>query len=303
MKFTRRNLAGIMIAGLLTLLLASVQVAQAQSITAEVTTTDAAKLRSGPGSTFTQLATIPFNTPLTAIGRNADTTWIEVNYNGTAGWVAAFLLRVTAGDLASLPVATGTTPPAAPPPNAPPPSAPAPAPPGSVTATNYNSINVRSGPGTTFSILGMLPANTTIVLTGRWTAQGIVWVRFAFGAQDGWTASFLLKITGDVNSLPDVQAAAVAAAAAIPRICATGAGVPQAAAYTPGPGIHPTLFFDFSGTPYSLGTGAPTNWAPGTVLGTQLVGCVGQQQSGCKQNLSVKEWTKSLKSGKAELLT
>jgi hypothetical protein len=124
----------------------------------------------------------------------------------------------------------------------------------------------------------MLPAHSTVVFTGRWLASGSTWVRFDFNGQQGWAANWLFKITGTVSSLPDIKAQAAAAAAAIPQICVTGAGVPMAAAFVPGPGIHPTQLFDFQGAVHSLTSSVPT-WKPPTALATQLVGCIGQQQT------------------------
>jgi len=58
-----------------------------------VITTAKVKLREGPGTQFKQLATIPSNTTLTAIGRNAKGTWLQVRYNDLTGWVSVRFLK------------------------------------------------------------------------------------------------------------------------------------------------------------------------------------------------------------------
>jgi len=60
-------------------------------------------LRSGPGETFEDLATIPFNTALAVSGRNADSSWLRVEYEGQQGWVATRLFTIE-GDIESVPV-------------------------------------------------------------------------------------------------------------------------------------------------------------------------------------------------------
>ncbi len=46
-------------------------------------------VRSGPGTNFDRLATMPVGATAQVVGRNASSTWWQVNYNGIVGWVAA----------------------------------------------------------------------------------------------------------------------------------------------------------------------------------------------------------------------
>ncbi|HLA44099.1 MAG TPA: SH3 domain-containing protein [Aggregatilineales bacterium] len=176
----------------------------AQGIT--VATTSNARLRAGPGTDFAELALIPAGTTLAAVGRNADSSWIQVNYNGTVGWIAAFLLSIS-GDVNSLPViqsdqggAPAAAAPAVPASDVPPP------PPGVVSATTSSTINVRASASTGAAKLGELPPNTTVVLITRSGSGGNAWVSFDFQGQRGWIAGWLVQINGEVNSLRDVQA-------------------------------------------------------------------------------------------------
>ncbi len=61
-------------------------------------------LRSAPTTRSEVLAKLPFNTVVDAVGRSADSNWVQVVYNGQAGWVAAWLGGVRGGRFSSLPV-------------------------------------------------------------------------------------------------------------------------------------------------------------------------------------------------------
>lgn len=78
-----------------------------------VTTRYQAQLRSGPGSNFPSLGIVPTDTTLPAVARSADKQWVQVNLNGTIGWVAVRLVAVN-GDLNALPVANANNQPAQP---------------------------------------------------------------------------------------------------------------------------------------------------------------------------------------------
>ncbi len=45
-------------------------------------------LRAGPGTDFDKVAQVPASTTVTALGTNADETWVVVQYEGQYGWLA-----------------------------------------------------------------------------------------------------------------------------------------------------------------------------------------------------------------------
>jgi uncharacterized protein YraI len=61
------------------------------------------RLRAGPSTDTETLATIPYTAIVQAFGRTADNTWVQVNYAGQNGWVAARFGRLD-GDINRLPV-------------------------------------------------------------------------------------------------------------------------------------------------------------------------------------------------------
>lgn len=74
-----------------------------------VTTTARVRLREEPSLRGRILATIPFNTSLTAVGVNGSQTWVQVRFNNLTGWVSARYVRVTSGQLSTLPLITTTS--------------------------------------------------------------------------------------------------------------------------------------------------------------------------------------------------
>jgi fermentation-respiration switch protein FrsA (DUF1100 family) len=81
---------------------------------------NALRLRSGPGTQYNVIATIPEGTTLPAFARTADSNWVKVDYKGQIGWVYTSQLRIQ-GNFDSLPVGDAAN---SPNPNAPGPTVP-----------------------------------------------------------------------------------------------------------------------------------------------------------------------------------
>jgi uncharacterized protein YraI len=88
------------------------QVGAQSNVTVELTAT--LRLRSGPGTEHTTIATMEYPARLSALAVNPSQTWVKVNYNGIVGWAANQYLRVVSGSLTSLPVEGGAVPPSSP---------------------------------------------------------------------------------------------------------------------------------------------------------------------------------------------
>ena len=78
-------------------------VTSGEGATTVATTTVNLRLRGGPGTTYRILDVAPNGTTVTVIGRTADGSWIQVEYEDTVGWMAAWYTDVS-GDLNDLPV-------------------------------------------------------------------------------------------------------------------------------------------------------------------------------------------------------
>ncbi len=79
------------------------------------------------------------------------------------------------------------------------PSAPDPAPQLATSAARGNT-NMRSGPGTGYPVLAVLPGGTTCQVTGR-DSLG-TWLEVACGGRSGWVFVGLVSFSGNVAQLP-----------------------------------------------------------------------------------------------------
>jgi uncharacterized protein YraI len=72
-----------------------------------------------------------------------------------------------------------------------------------VTATAYGTVNVRSGPGAQYEIVGRLAAGDRVPVDGRDRDGG--WLRVVLAVEElgfGWVASFAVLVEGDIFQLP-----------------------------------------------------------------------------------------------------
>jgi uncharacterized protein YraI len=179
-----------------------------QSVTA--TTDMNMKIRRFPGTQYSVVGEVPAGTTVPVIARVPDNSWVFIEYNGTTGWIAAWLTTIT-GDLDSVPMTAGAdmpgsapdVPPEAPPPDEAPPAEEPPAdqpPPAGVTATSDSNLNIREGPGTDFAKVGTLTAGVPAPVQGRTSDNN--WVFIVHEGTSGWVAAWLVTITGDLNSVP-----------------------------------------------------------------------------------------------------
>jgi uncharacterized protein YraI len=173
-------------------------------------------IRSTPGINSAVIGVLPGHEEATAVGRTSGNNWIQIRYQSTTGWVAAWVM-VFSGDTALLPVTTEIQPPPA--------SSGGPF----VMLSPYN-VNVRADPWVSSPILTVIPFNTEASATGRNNASS--WVRVRYHDVEGWAAAWLVILNGDINALP------VAGEAAPPpgeKPAATATPTPKASASTPPP--------------------------------------------------------------------
>ncbi len=71
-----------------------------------------------------------------------------------------------------------------------------------VFATALIDMNIRGGPGTAYEVLGKLHKGESVLLDGRHFG----WFRFSYpnSTVKGWLSGTIIKITGDITSLPSV---------------------------------------------------------------------------------------------------
>ncbi len=145
--------------------------ARAVTGTAKVTT-DSLNLRSGPGTSYSVIGRMTLNQVVQVLeGPNG--VWYRVNANGVTGWASGDYLTVTPDS--STP-STGTT-----------------------AKVTTGVLNLRSGPATTYSILGTMSLNTVLpVLEGP--SGG--WYKVNFNSTQGWASGDYLTITPGSSGTP-----------------------------------------------------------------------------------------------------
>lgn len=165
-------------------------------------------VRSGPGPQFSIITKLPGGSQVPVLGFNEDASWYLVTTPNGNGWIyAAFTLPRgdfryvpyitlqalaesdvnTAGSLAIPGVSTAVT---------------APVPrldPGRVVV-NTGNLNVRTGPGPQFSILGSVPGGSVLPAHGVTTDQAWFLVSSPFG--DGWVDAGFVVFRGAIASVP-----------------------------------------------------------------------------------------------------
>lgn len=72
-----------------------------------------------------------------------------------------------------------------------------------VIAQAYATVNVRSGPGTQYDIIGQLTSGNEVQITGR-SDEESNWLRISFEGREGWVAYFTVSVLGNTEQLPIV---------------------------------------------------------------------------------------------------
>jgi uncharacterized protein YraI len=157
--------------------------------TVYVTTQDFSSLRTGPGMDFDRITVLEPVTTLPAIGRTADTRWMQVVYDGQLGWVAAILL-VWTGDVTQLPV-DGINP------------APFVRRAGAIGVTTRETPIYRTQI-TPEDQVGTIPAGVEVELAGRLGEQGFFRFQINYQGQLYWVGSWNIRvISGNFRRLLD----------------------------------------------------------------------------------------------------
>ncbi len=146
----------------------------AVSPAAAATTTANVNLRSGPGTSFGVLLVIPNGATVNTTG-SVQNGFTQLTYNGTTGWSASQYISITGGTTSAL-VADGP-------------------------------LNLRSGPGTSFSVLAVMPTGASLTITGALT-NGFYPVRYNGTA--GYAAAEFIQIGSNPTPTPTTPSGQIA---------------------------------------------------------------------------------------------
>jgi N-acetylmuramoyl-L-alanine amidase len=183
-----------------------------------IVTTPLLNVRSGPGSTYSVLTTIPKGRVVTLIGRTANRAFAEILTDGIDGWVSTLHIKANSA-ISTLPVTWIDTPtptyvfstPMAtltPVPTTVATTAAGATPiatqvtgPGPAATITTGRLNVRTGPGQGYGIVATISQWDTVFLLGR--TGDLSWVDIQTEAGDeGWISSRYIRATVPISSLP-----------------------------------------------------------------------------------------------------
>jgi uncharacterized protein YraI len=147
-------------------------------------------VRTGPGPEYGQINRITNGTNVTAIGRNVDSTWVQIE-GGAQGWVnAGFVEFFGSGNIPNLPVtftevgewsAAGT--------------------PTGLRVTATTVLRIRGGPGYNFRQLedpDILDTGESADVIG--VSRNGAWYKINVGNRSGWIVSGYANLSGDRNA-------------------------------------------------------------------------------------------------------
>jgi len=203
-------------------------------------TTDV-NMRSGMGTGYSLLQVVPNGATVTVYG--SSNGWTQVSYNGKNGYIYSIYL-------------TETTPTAAPAP------APAPAAPAitSMEVADYKTtitLNLRSGPSTSHSVLGAGATGTVVKGTGR---KSGIWYEVKLGTTTGWMSSEYLTKVASAAPAPVVTAPAVQYKTTIHLNLRSGPGTQHTILGSGPTGTTVTGTGKTSGIWYEVKMGSQTGW-------------------------------------------
>jgi uncharacterized protein YraI len=144
-------------------------------------------VRSGPGAQYEIVGQLEAEEQISVDGRESDEGgWLRVMMeDGIVGWVASFAVLLD-GDAETLPIISEELP----------------TPTGdSVTMIAYGRVNIRSGPGMEFNIVGQFDVDDTAQVTGRNNTDND-WLYIETDDLQGWVAYFTVTIQGNPDNLP-----------------------------------------------------------------------------------------------------
>lgn len=210
---------------------------------------DGLNLRDGPGTNYVKMISLNAGNEVSLVERYQD--WYHVVSGDNDGWVHSAFLEIGNDIMRRIPVAQ---------------TIPDPNPP-LIGSINDNSVNLRKGPGTAYSALGKVNADTQVDLLARHKD----WFKVKIGGDTtAWVFSDLLDITPmakrrvpHTNDIPALPRRYVAVNRGGGGGGGGGGGTPAAASasssasYIPASGDVASYALRFVGSPYVYGAAGP----------------------------------------------
>ncbi len=149
-------------------------------------TTADVNLRRGAGTSYGVIKVIGSGTTV-SVTEATNAQWYKVKLSdGTEGYLFTEYLKVTSGDINTVKPSAEPT--------------PTPAANGAVTAQTTVDINLRKGPGTSYSVVKVVGKGTTVTVTEATNSQWYK-VKLSDGTEGYFSVQYLKITSGDINSV------------------------------------------------------------------------------------------------------
>lgn len=204
--------------------------------TGSATTTDQLNMRSGPSLSDSVITVIPLGAQVTLTGQESN-GFRSIAYNGRTGWAFSTYLAI-----AQTPASPSTA------------------------ATTTDSLNLRTGPGTSYPVMVVMPAGAQVTLTGQ-SSNGFR--SLTYSGFSGWASASYLQVQGTTPQNPPVQPMTPAAGTATTTDALNlraGAGTSFTVITVMPRGATVTLTGQSANGFYQLSWNGQTGWASGQYL-------------------------------------
>lgn len=152
--------------------------ARAATVTGKIIAPDGLNMRSGPGTSYGILVSIPFGASVTVL--DSSSSWYKVTYSGKTGYVLGQYVQITSTTPTPKPTAAPTVI-------------------GTGKITASAGLNMRSGPGTSYGILISIPFGATVPVLDISNSS---WYKVTYSGKTGYVSSQYIQVTLNPTPTP-----------------------------------------------------------------------------------------------------
>ena len=152
--------------------------ARAATVTGKIIAPDGLNMRSGPGTSYGILVSIPFGASVTVL--DSSSSWYKVTYSGKTGYVLGQYVQITSTTPTPKPTAAPTVI-------------------GTGKITASAGLNMRSGPGTSYGILISIPFGATVSVLDISNSS---WYKVTYSGKTGYVSSQYIQVTLNPTPTP-----------------------------------------------------------------------------------------------------
>ena len=146
--------------------------------TGKIIAPDGLNMRSGPGTSYGILVSIPFGASVTVL--DSSSSWYKVTYSGKTGYVLGQYVQITSTTPTPKPTAAPTVI-------------------GTGKITASAGLNMRSGPGTSYGILISIPFGATVSVLDISNSS---WYKVTYSGKTGYVSSQYIQVTLNPTPTP-----------------------------------------------------------------------------------------------------